>query len=165
MLSAIEIWLYLERRNALKNGSLKYKLNRELYNLKQSGSTIAEYYTTMRGKWEELESLDQLPHITTNGEDITKFLEDLNQQKEEKRLFQFLNGADECYGPQRSKLLMMSTLPSVEVACSSLQQEESQRSVLNVQQQPLVTSAMLSKSRIEIDVCYACGVKSHTHKK
>lgn len=139
MLSASELWLHLERRYALTNGSLKYKLNRDLYNLKQNGSTIAEYYRTMRGKWVELESLDQLPLITIDGDDIKKFLEALNQQKEEKRLFQFLNGLDECYGPQRSHLLMMSTLPTVEVACSSLQQEEYQRNVLLVEQQPLET--------------------------
>lgn len=87
MLSAREIWLYLERRYAATNGSLKYKLNRELYNHKQNGSTITECFTSMRGKREKLESLDQLPQITSVGEDITKFLKALNQQNEERRLW------------------------------------------------------------------------------
>lgn len=67
--------------------------------------------------------------------------------------------------PLRSQLLMMSVLTTVEFACSSLQQEEAQRSVLSTQQQPLESSAMLSKGRNEVDVCSACGVKGHTNER
>lgn len=102
MLTAKEIWEYLEKRYSVSNGSLKYKLNRDLYNHKQTNSSVNEYYTQMRGIWEELESLDHLPQITTAGEDITRFLEALEKQKEERRLFQFLNGVDEGYSAQRS---------------------------------------------------------------
>ncbi|VFQ62855.1 unnamed protein product [Cuscuta campestris] len=160
-----EIWMYLESRYSVSNGSLKYKLNRELYSFKQGGATINDYYTAMRGMWEELESLDQLPTITTVGEDVTRFLEALEKQKEEKRLFQFLNGVDEVYGPQRSQLLMMTTLPSVEFACSSLQQEESQRCVLNPMKAPLESSAMYSKGATDPETCSACGVKGHPRER
>ncbi|VFQ69944.1 unnamed protein product [Cuscuta campestris] len=115
--------------------------------------------------WEELESLDQLPTITTVGEDVTRFLEALEKQKEEKRLFQFLNGVDEVYGPQRSQLLMMTALPSVEFACSSLQQEESQRCVLNPMKAPLESSAMYSKGATDPETCSACGVKGHPRER
>ncbi|VFQ61063.1 unnamed protein product [Cuscuta campestris] len=165
MLTAREIWMYLESRYSVSNGSLKYKLNRELYSFKQGGATINDYYTAMRGMWEELESLDQLPTITTVGEDVTRFLEALEKQKEEKRLFQFLNGVDEVYGPQRSQLLMMTTLPSVEFACSSLQQEESQRCVLNPMKAPLESSAMYSKGATDPETCSACGVKGHPRER
>lgn len=49
MMTAKEIWVYLEKRYAVSNGSLKYKLNKEVYSLKQEGSSINEYYTTMKG--------------------------------------------------------------------------------------------------------------------
>lgn len=99
MLTSGEIWLYLERRFSISNGSLKYKLNKELYETKQGSLSINEYYTMLKSVWEELESLDQLPSMTTTSEDVTKFLEALEKQKEENRLFQFLNGLDEAYGP------------------------------------------------------------------
>ena len=52
----------------------------------------------MKSVWEELESLDQLPTLNTTGEDVTRFLEAFEKQKEKKRLFQLLNGLDETYG-------------------------------------------------------------------
>lgn len=87
MMTAREIWLYLERRFSLSNGSLKYKLNKELYETKQGSQTISDYYTILKSVWEELESLDQLPTISDNGEDVKRFLKAFEKQKEEKRLF------------------------------------------------------------------------------
>ena len=37
------IWNHLEKRFAVSNGSRKYKLNRDVYNLKQGGATVSEY--------------------------------------------------------------------------------------------------------------------------
>lgn len=121
MMTTKEIWTYLEKRFAVSNGSLKYRLNKEVYRLKQERNTINEYYTSMKGIWEELDSLDQLPIVTTEAEDVTKLLEALEIQKEERRLFQFLNGLNELYGVQRSHLLMMVPLPSVEFSYNNLQ--------------------------------------------
>lgn len=61
---------------------------------------------------------------------ITSFIEAITQQQEEHKLFQFLNGLDDSYEIQRSNLLMMSILPTAEIACSFLEQEEAQREVL-----------------------------------
>lgn len=165
MLTAKEIWEYLEKRYSVSNGSLKYKLNRDLYNHKQNNSSVNEYYTQMRGIWEELESLDHLPQIVTEGEDIIRFMEALEKQKEERKLFQFLNGIDESYSAQRSQLLMLIPLPSVETACSVIQQEESQRNVLNPGKTHLESSAMFSKENSGIETCNACGVRGHSKER
>ena len=120
MMTTKEIWVYLEKRYAVSNGSLKYKLNKEVYSLKQENNSINEYYTAIKGIWEELDSLDQLATVNTEVDDVTKLLEALETQREEKRLFQFLNGLNEIYGVQRSHLLMIVPLPSVEFACNTL---------------------------------------------
>lgn len=151
----------MEKRYAVSNGSLKYKLNKEVYSLKQEGSSINEYYTTMKGMWEELDSLDQLPAVTSEADDVLKLLEVLKTQREERRLFQFLNGLNEIYGVQRSHLLMITPLPSVEFTCNTLQQEESQRSILD----PVESLAMYSRGRNDTPVCGACGVKGHLREK
>ncbi|GJS99906.1 hypothetical protein Tco_0821076 [Tanacetum coccineum] len=92
-----------------------------------TGCSIGEYYTKMKCVWEELDNINVLPMISVINHEVSVFLATLNKQKEEQRLFQFLNGLEEHFSHQRSQILMIDPLPSVEVACTLLQQEESQR--------------------------------------
>lgn len=77
--------------------------------------------------------------------EINAFVEALNLQQEELRIFQFLNGLDEEYNTQTSQLLMQSPLPTVEIVCASLQQEENQRHLLNISKLNMELAAMYSK--------------------
>ncbi|PWA89880.1 hypothetical protein CTI12_AA106880 [Artemisia annua] len=109
----------------------------------------------------ELDSMVDLPRITTVTPEITLFLNAINTQKEEQRLFQFLNGLDDHFAAQRSQLLLSTPLPSVESACALLQQEESQRDVFNNGSGSLVeTTALYSKQETK-DKCGICGFKWH----
>ncbi|PWA93097.1 serine carboxypeptidase S28 family protein [Artemisia annua] len=163
--TAYEIWIQLEKRFALSNGSRKYKLNRETYDIVQSGQSISEYYTRMKCVWEELDSMNVLPRITSVNPEITAFLNAINTQKEEQRLFQFLNGLDEHYSAQRSQLLLSTPLPSVESACALLQQEESQREVFGrTLDSSVETTALYTKSENK-DKCSICGYKWHPADK
>ncbi|GJW80389.1 retrovirus-related pol polyprotein from transposon TNT 1-94 [Tanacetum coccineum] len=129
--TASEIWNQLEKRFALSNGSRKYKLNREIYSFEQKGSSI-----------------------------IRNFLNALSSHKEELRLFQFLNGLDEYFSSQRSKILLMNPLPTVESACSLLQQEESQRELVQNSSSSMKVTALYSKANLK-DKCSICGFKWH----
>lgn len=72
--TAFEIWNQLEKRFALSNGSRKYKLHKESYDVMQSGQSVSEYYTKMKCVWEELDSMNVLPRLTTVSAEITAFL-------------------------------------------------------------------------------------------
>jgi len=166
--SASLIWNHLEKRFAVSNGSRKYKLNRDVYNLKQGGATISEYYTRMRAIWEELSGMNDLPQFTSMSEEITNFLQALTKQNEEQRLFQFLNGLDDLYASHRSQLLLMNPLPSVESACSMLQQEELQRQVLEDVHIQLESSALFSNNvdgRSGDIKCSQCGERGNSKDK
>lgn len=123
--SAYDIWKQLEKCFMLSNGSRKYKLNRDLFGLKQNKVKVNDYFTTLSSLWEEIDSMNTLPTVTTVAADVTILLTTLETQKAESKLFQFLNGLDECYSAIRSQLLMQNPLPTVEMAFAAIQQEES----------------------------------------
>nr|GEZ68843.1 hypothetical protein CTI12_AA481250 [Tanacetum cinerariifolium] len=97
---------------------------------------------------EELDNIDVLPVLAIVTPEISVFLGDLNKQKEDQRLFQFLNGLEEQFSHQRSQILMIDPLPIVEVACSLLHQKESQRLVFK-SSTSIVSSALLSKGVVK----------------
>lgn len=127
MSTSREIWANLEQRFSLTNGSRKYKLNKDLYDTKQNTMSVNDYYTAMKTIWEELDSLNTLPTVPTTTPEITKLLFEITLQREESKLFQFLNGLNDSFSAQRSQLLLNNPLPSVESAFAMLQQEEAQQ--------------------------------------
>ncbi|XP_063941175.1 uncharacterized protein LOC135149402 [Daucus carota subsp. sativus] len=167
MTSAVEIWNVLEKRFLLTNGSRKYKLNKDLFELKQSQLTIAEYYTKLTCIWEEIDCLNVLPAVSVVTPEVLALLNKINVLRDESKLFQFLNGLNEVYAPQRSQLLMMMPLPTVEVACAALQQEESQHEVLHSVQpsSDFDSVAMFSQGSSGTGTVFECSVchkKGHT---
>lgn len=162
MTDAKDIWSNLEKRFSLTNGSRKYKLSKDLYELKQQSGSITEYYTSMKAVWEELDSLNMLPVVTAPNPEVVKLLDAIALQREESRLFQFLNGLDEQYHSQRSQLLLQLPLPTVEVACSALEQEEAQRALLHLGNSGGEMMAMFSKAAPDkTPLCTVCGAKNH----
>uniref|UniRef100_A0A803MUY4 Retrovirus-related Pol polyprotein from transposon TNT 1-94-like beta-barrel domain-containing protein n=1 Tax=Chenopodium quinoa TaxID=63459 RepID=A0A803MUY4_CHEQI len=153
----------MEIRFSQTNGARKYKLCRDVYDLKQNGRSLSDYYTEMSSLWEEIEGLNLLPPITEMNSEVNAFVSALNQQKDEQHLFQFLNGLDEDYTALRSQILMQSPLPTVELACAQIQQEESQRETLKGggKPDPEPPTVMYGKGGNE-EGYSVCGNKSHT---
>ncbi|XP_074360672.1 uncharacterized protein LOC141700921 [Apium graveolens] len=98
--SASEIWKVLEKRFQLNNGSRKYKLARDLFHIQQDHRSLVEYYTEISTVWEELEAMNTMPVLTNITPEVAAFVKALDTQKQEARLFQFLNGLDEDYNAQ-----------------------------------------------------------------
>ena len=78
----------------------------------------------------QMNNLHVLINVTPK---LTTFLQvqTVTNPLEEIQPFQFLKGLNEVYGPRHSQLLMFNLLTYIEVAFVVLQQEESQRNVLN----------------------------------
>ena len=53
-----------------------------MYALKKNKSPVSEYYTRMRGIWEELDDMSELPILTTMTNEITTLLSALSKQQQ-----------------------------------------------------------------------------------
>uniref|UniRef100_A0A803LXV2 GAG-pre-integrase domain-containing protein n=1 Tax=Chenopodium quinoa TaxID=63459 RepID=A0A803LXV2_CHEQI len=116
--------------------------------------------------WEELVSMNAFPVISEMSAEVRTLLNTVARNQEESRLFQFLNGLDDHYGAMRSQMLMLTPLPTVESACSMLQQEESQRDVL-ISKVDTDIFAMYSRqfpAKPSV-TCSHCGGKGHNQSK
>ena len=82
-----QIWKELEQRYSVTNGSRKYKICKDVYETKQIGRLVSEYYTDMKTLWEELENLTNYPPITETTTEVTTFVEAMIREKEEQKLF------------------------------------------------------------------------------
>lgn len=96
--SFAEIWRQLETRFSVANGARKYKLSKVVYETKQNGRLLADYYTEIRSLWEELESLSDYPAITQVNTEVKAYIDVVHREEEEQKLFQFLNSLDEHFG-------------------------------------------------------------------
>ncbi|XP_074344488.1 uncharacterized protein LOC141704308 [Apium graveolens] len=138
---------------------------RDLYALRQNNMKLNDYFSTLSSLWEDIESMNALPVITTVAADVTAFISAIDKYKAKSRLLQFLNGLDDMYVALRSQLLMQNPLPSVDVAFSTLQQEESQRDLFGSANQDAAAMYDRSQNEYKGPACQACGQKNHSGDK
>ncbi|KAL2944541.1 Retrovirus-related Pol polyprotein from transposon TNT 1-94 [Bienertia sinuspersici] len=163
MNTAKDMWRSLEQRFQISNGARRYQISKQIYETKQNGKNVNEYYTEMKILWEELDNLIFYPPLTEINPEVAAYLNAKHQQEEEQKLFQFLNGLDEINGAIRSHLLMHPTLPTADEACCAIQQEEAQRDTLKPVKEEQETLAMYGKA--SVPTCTACGKNGHVREK
>ena len=137
--------------------------------MQQNKLSVIDFYTNLSSIWDEIEAMNMLPVLANPTPEMTRLLEVLHTQKEESKLFYFLNGLDESYSALRSQLLMSNPLPTVEIACSIIQQEENQREVLKCSGEDKI-STMYSKGVTasgadKVVMCTNCHKKGHSAEK
>ena len=76
-----------------------YRIIKKIYELHQNQILVSDYYTRLKCLSEELKDMNELPKILIITDEKTAFLKALTKQREEQKLFQFLNGLNDKYGP------------------------------------------------------------------
>lgn len=123
MNSASETWLELIERFGQLNGPQLFQIQKELSQISQGSSNIITYYTKIKGLWDEIQTLCNLPKCSCGAS------QELYKLEEGQKLIQFPMGFNESYVVVRGTILMMKPLPSVRKAYTLLIQEENQREI------------------------------------
>ena len=174
-LSHIEItsdyWEHIRRRYSVKNGQRVQRIKAELAMCRQQGSSIEEYYGKLMKLWTSLAEFRQTKTCSCLvGVNLEK-------EREEDKLHEFLKGLDESlYGSVKSNLLSREPLPSLDEAYNALLQDEDSKHtsrVLNDTSETMAHAVRTSSNsggarsypsreeRAHLH-CSSCGKKGHT---
>ncbi|XP_074322791.1 uncharacterized protein LOC141659762 [Apium graveolens] len=125
--SAHEMWLELEERYGVSSGAQLFGLHKELAEVSQGNSNVADYFTKMKMLWDDIDALCLIPVCSCGcscgaSQKLSKFQQD-------QRIIQFLMGLNESFNVMRGSILIRSALPSIGQVYSLLLQEETQREI------------------------------------
>ena len=138
----------------MKNGQRVQRLKTELANCRQQGVPIETYYGKITKLWTSLADYQQ-----------AKTLEEIEKQREEDKLHQFLMGIGESlYGAVKSSLLSRTPLPTLDEAYNILTQDEESKSLCRFHEDRAgrVSFAVQTQHHNSPqDICYLCGKNGH----
>ena len=108
--SAHQMWKELDERYGVSNAAQLFGLHKELNEIHQGNSNIADYFTKLKMLWDDIDYLCMVPVCTCCTCDANKQLAVFHQNQ---RVIQFLMGLNESYNIIRGSILMNSPLPSL----------------------------------------------------
>ncbi|CAF2105861.1 BnaCnng59590D, partial [Brassica napus] len=110
---ARDLWLHIQKRFSVKNGQRVQRLKTELANCHQKGSAVEAYYGKLTKLWTSLADFQ-----------CAKTSAEIEKEREEDKLHQFLMGLDEAtFGAVKSSLLSRDPLHSLDEAYQVVIQE------------------------------------------
>ncbi|GJW30850.1 ribonuclease H-like domain-containing protein [Tanacetum coccineum] len=111
------------------DGFVIFNLLQKINNVKQGGSSVADYYHRLKSLWREFDALTKLPKCVCEVKCSCTASSELVLHQQLMKPMQFLMGLDDCYQPIRSVLLTRA-LPEVKDAYTNVSREESHRGIL-----------------------------------
>ncbi|GJV60926.1 ribonuclease H-like domain-containing protein [Tanacetum coccineum] len=101
---AKHVWEELKETYDKVDGSIMFSLHYQIHNLKQNGSSIADYYHKLNALWKQFDAMIELPKCVCNASKSFKMHNQL------MKLMQFLIGLDDSYMQIRSSILSREVL-------------------------------------------------------
>ncbi|GAU25315.1 hypothetical protein TSUD_375780 [Trifolium subterraneum] len=122
---AATAWNDLKSRFSRADRVRVASLQRELYALRQDSTPVLEYFTKVRGLWEELEIFRPIPHCTCLARCQCEAMRNARKFKQEDLVLIFLTGLNDHYAAVRSQILIMEPFPDLNIVFSMIVQHES----------------------------------------
>ncbi|XP_070054182.1 uncharacterized protein [Nicotiana tomentosiformis] len=118
-----DVWEDLKERFDKVDGSRSFGLHQEIVRMTQGTTSVAAYFTKLKEMWVELEALVPLPgHKCDKSREFVAYLQ-------RQKLYQFLMGLNDNYLQDRSQILLMTPLPSLNQAYAMIISDESQKAI------------------------------------
>jgi hypothetical protein len=122
---AASAWNDLKTRFSRADRVRIASLQRDLYTIRQDSSSVNDYFTKLRGLWEELEVFRPLPTCTCLARCQCEGIRNARKLKQEDLVLIFLSGLNDHYAVIRSQILIMEPFPDLNTTFSMVVQHES----------------------------------------
>lgn len=129
--SAAKIWKALEHRFCESNGSMLFKIKRDINLLEQGDCTVLQYFNKLKRMWDEILILRPIPRCKCGAArncDCNAFSR-IAEQDQEDKLILFLMGLNSCYEIVTNQILVIDSLPSLDKAYSLIYRVEKQSEI------------------------------------
>ncbi|KAL9244246.1 hypothetical protein vseg_018043 [Gypsophila vaccaria] len=160
--SAKLLWSDIFERYGQSNGPLLYQLKKELCNIEQDNSSVAEYFNKLKRHWDDIEELECIPECSCGVMDncTCQILKKMLEIASKEKVMVFMMGLNDTYDTLRTNILSMDPIPTINKAYSIVQHVESQKHITSV-----ITSSQ-DVSALSVDKSYnSVGGWKRDHKK
>ena len=129
--TTIEVWDALEHRFGQSSSARLFHIEKELSKIVQTTNmTIEEFYTKIKGGWDELDALDPIAACSCNGCEC-ELTKKAKKSQQSRRLVQFLMKLNNKHHQTTSNILMVKPIPTVAEAYGVLLQEQVHQVISN----------------------------------
>ena len=127
--TAKEVWDDLQQRYCQSNGTRVHHLKQAIASFKQENLTVCDYFTTLKGLWDELLNYRPIPGCTCGAKCICGLSRILLEYQHYDYVHSFLMGLNESFAAVRGQILLMEPLPGINKVFSLVQIHEKQKGV------------------------------------
>jgi hypothetical protein len=168
--SAAQAWGDLKARFSRADRVRVSSLQREIYALRQDSSTVTEFFTKLKGMWEELLLYRPIPNCTCTYRCVCESMINAKKFREEDLVLLFLTCLNDHYSMVRSQILLMEPFPQLNSAFGMIIQHENLNILDNNDDQTSVSVNLAKKAygknsypSFKSDkMCTHCGKNNHT---
>jgi hypothetical protein len=182
--TAEAMWNDLKDRFSQQNGPRIFQIQKSISDLRQENLSVSNYFTILKGLWDELLNYRPLPPCTCGTMKVH------NEYQQQEYVMQFLMGLNESYAHAKGQILMLNPFPPINKVFSLVIQEERQKEVsnsigsINQNSSALFTKSVASTAptpprvavaqprfvkntpfRKDRPTCSHCGISGHTMEK
>ncbi|XP_078154755.1 uncharacterized protein LOC144550642 [Carex rostrata] len=156
--SAADVWKTLEGMySGAGSVMMMMEVKEKIDATTQGEKTVHQYAAELRHLWADLDHYDPLSLQTPTDVLLGR------QYLERRRVARFLKGLNPKFEGRRAAMYHMSSLPSLDEAIASMEQEEIRQKVMTGEASPAVRSALVVPDAYIRDdrECYNCEKKGH----
>ncbi|XP_074301880.1 uncharacterized protein LOC141633290 isoform X2 [Silene latifolia] len=144
--TAKQLWDEVSERYGETNGPLLFQLKKNLRNITQENSSVAEYFCRLKRYWDEIEEIEDFPDCTCGvlAKCTCNLMKKVLELASREKVLTFLMGLSDSYDTLKSQILLMEPMPPINKAYSIVQQIESQKKASSIMNSVHDTSALYS---------------------